>query len=66
MTSRKKVMVKVYVFFEWPSYMMEGQGVALSSRPNGENSKGNIKVVNGGCLHMQRKKRKHKQILTEI
>ena len=58
---------------QWRSYkyknrhcMMEGQGVALSSRPNGENSKGDIKVVDGGCLHMKREKRKHTQILTEI
>lgn len=45
---------------QWRSYiyknrhcMMEGKGVALSSRPNGEKSKGNIKVVDGGCLHMK-------------
>ena len=45
---------------QWRSYiykhrycMMEGQGVALSSRPNGEKSKGNIKVVDGGCLNMK-------------
>ena len=23
MTSRKKVMAKVYVFFEWPSYLLQ-------------------------------------------
>ena len=58
---------------QWRSYiykhrycMMEGQGVALSYRPNGEKAKGNIKVVDGGCLHLKREKRKHKQILSEI
>ena len=48
---------------QWRSYiykhrycLMEGQGVVLSYRPNGEKSKGNI--VDGGCLHLKREKRK--------